>query len=161
LVTGERAFAGKTGAEIAARVAVGAPRPPDVPDPVAEVFRRAFLVRAEDRFPDAGAFADALDGSLRRASPAAGPPRAPAGGAAARGGELGRGGLAGGVPPPPRPPGASPRGPPRPAVSPEGRVPRARGQKTPRGGPPPPLPPVAAPPPPPPPPPAEADIPEM
>ncbi|HKA90996.1 MAG TPA: serine/threonine-protein kinase, partial [Haliangiales bacterium] len=155
LVTGERAFAGKTGAEIAARVAVGAPRPPDVPDPVAEVFRRAFLVRAEDRFPDAGAFADALDGSLRRASLPGG--RADVAAAVrralARAAEIQSQGISGAVSfPLPAPPASIP-GTPLTDVFPDGQVPTVPVQKTLLGVPPPPLPPVAAPPPPPPPPP--------
>ncbi len=161
LVTGDRAFAGKTGAEIAARVAVGAPRPADAPDAVAEVLRRAFLVRPDDRFPDAGAFADALDGALRRASLPGG--RADVAAAVrralARAAELQSQGISGAVSfPLPAPPASLP-GTPLTDVFPDGQVPTTPVPKTLLGVPPPPLPPPA--PAPLPEPPVEADIPEL
>lgn len=43
---------------------------PDVPEPVDEVVRQALAVRPEDRFPSAGALADALDAAALRAQEA-------------------------------------------------------------------------------------------
>jgi tRNA A-37 threonylcarbamoyl transferase component Bud32 len=72
LVTGERAFPGRTGAEISARIHAAPPPDPPLPPPVCEVLRRAFAVSARDRYPDAAAFADALEAAVRKAPLAGG-----------------------------------------------------------------------------------------
>lgn len=64
LLTGERAFAGASGAEIAA--ALGSP--PDtagVPRPLAQVLERCFARAPTDRFPNAAALADELEAATR------------------------------------------------------------------------------------------------
>jgi serine/threonine protein kinase len=65
LVTGERTFAGDSAAEIAAAVFRGPPTPPALPRPIIRVLERCFARSPFERFPDARAFADALDAALR------------------------------------------------------------------------------------------------
>lgn len=70
LFTGERAFGGGSGVEIAARIMAGSARDAPIPVAVRDVLRKALAPRAEDRFPDGAAMAGALDAvGLRAALP--------------------------------------------------------------------------------------------
>ncbi len=65
LVTGEKAFAGDTAADIAKAVASQPPSEPLLPRPIVRVIQRCFARSPFERFPDARALADALDAALR------------------------------------------------------------------------------------------------
>jgi serine/threonine protein kinase len=65
LVTGEKAFAGDTAADIAKAVATQPPSEPSLPRPIVRVIQRCLARSPFERFPDARALADALDAALR------------------------------------------------------------------------------------------------
>jgi serine/threonine protein kinase len=66
LITGDRAFTGRGTQEIARRIAELMPQEPSIPAPLWDVLRRAFSASPDDRFANAGAFADALDAAIRQ-----------------------------------------------------------------------------------------------
>ncbi|MEO8842017.1 MAG: protein kinase [Kofleriaceae bacterium] len=65
LVTGQRAFFGDTPHEIANKILAGPPADPPLPRPIVRVLSRCLARSQFERFPDARAFADALDAALR------------------------------------------------------------------------------------------------
>ena len=65
LVTGQRAFFGDTPQEIANKILAGPPADPPLPRPIVRVLSRCLARSQFERFPDARAFADALDAALR------------------------------------------------------------------------------------------------
>ncbi len=65
LVTSHRAFEGDSPARIAQAVVAGPPAELPLPRPIARVLQRCLARSPFERFPDAGAFADALDAALR------------------------------------------------------------------------------------------------
>lgn len=65
LVTGQRAFFGETPHEIANKILAGPPADPPLPRPIVRVLSRCLARSQFERFPDARAFADALDAALR------------------------------------------------------------------------------------------------
>ena len=65
LVTGQRAFFGDTPHEIANKILAGPPADPPLPRPIVRVLARCLARSQFERFPDARAFADALDAALR------------------------------------------------------------------------------------------------
>ena len=67
LVTGQRTFRGDTPQQIAHAIMAGPPAEPALPRPIIRVLQRCLARSPFERFPDARAFADALDGALRTA----------------------------------------------------------------------------------------------
>lgn len=65
LVTGQRAFFGNSPQAIAQAILAGPPAEPSLPRPVVRVLSRCLARSQFERFPDARAFADALDAALR------------------------------------------------------------------------------------------------
>jgi serine/threonine protein kinase len=65
LVTGQRAFFGDAPHEIANKILSGPPADPPLPRPIVRVLARCLARSQFERFPDARAFADALDAALR------------------------------------------------------------------------------------------------
>jgi serine/threonine-protein kinase len=65
LVTGHRTFRGETAQQIAQSVLAGPPIEPPLPRPIVRVLQRCLARSPFERFPDARAFADALDAALR------------------------------------------------------------------------------------------------
>ncbi len=65
LVTGQRAFFGDSAQAIAQAILAGPPAEPPLPRPIARVLSRCLARSQFERFPDARAFADALDAALR------------------------------------------------------------------------------------------------
>lgn len=65
LLTGERAFPGRTAAEIAAAVTGSPPATSAIPRPLARVLDRCFSRSPFERFPGTGALADAIDAAAR------------------------------------------------------------------------------------------------
>ncbi|HET9990165.1 MAG TPA: protein kinase [Kofleriaceae bacterium] len=65
LVTGQRAFFGDTPQAIANAILAGPPADPPLPRPIVRVLSRCLARSQFERFPDARAFADALDAALR------------------------------------------------------------------------------------------------
>jgi len=65
LVTGQRTFRGDTPQQIAQAIMAGPPAEPALPRPIVRVLQRCFARSPFERFPDARAFADALDAALR------------------------------------------------------------------------------------------------
>ncbi|CAN5341834.1 hypothetical protein BH11MYX1_BH11MYX1_43360 [soil metagenome] len=65
LVTGQRAFFGDTPHAIAQAILAGPPAEPPLPRPIVRVLSRCLARSQFERFPDARAFADALDAALR------------------------------------------------------------------------------------------------
>ncbi len=65
LVTGQRTFRGDTAQQIAQQIMAGPPPEPALPRPIVRVLQRCLARSPFERFPDARAFADALDGALR------------------------------------------------------------------------------------------------
>ena len=65
LVTGTRAFLGDSPQAIARAILAGPPAEPHLPRPIVRVLARCLARSQFERFPDARAFADALDAALR------------------------------------------------------------------------------------------------
>ncbi|HUH05300.1 MAG TPA: serine/threonine-protein kinase [Kofleriaceae bacterium] len=65
LFTGERCFTGATGFEIAQRILSSRPTPPTLPRLLVKVLERCLARSPFERYPDAGAMADALDAAVR------------------------------------------------------------------------------------------------
>jgi len=65
LVTGQRAFYGDSPQAIANAILAGPPAEPPLPRPIVRVLSRCLARSQFERFPDARAFADALDAALR------------------------------------------------------------------------------------------------
>jgi len=65
LVTGQRAFFGDSPQAIANAILAGPPAEPPLPRPIVRVLSRCLARSQFERFPDARAFADALDAALR------------------------------------------------------------------------------------------------
>lgn|GEM_PF-1448066 len=65
LVTGQRAFFGDSPQAIAQAILAGPPAEPPLPRPIVRVLSRCLARSQFERFPDARAFADALDAALR------------------------------------------------------------------------------------------------
>ncbi|HEY1552748.1 MAG TPA: protein kinase [Kofleriaceae bacterium] len=65
LVTGQRAFYGDTPQALAHAILAGPPADPPLPRPIVRVLTRCLARSQFERFPDARAFADALDAALR------------------------------------------------------------------------------------------------
>jgi serine/threonine protein kinase len=65
LVTGTRAFLGDSPQAIARAILAGPPAEPPLPRPIVRVLARCLARSQFERFPDARAFADALDAALR------------------------------------------------------------------------------------------------
>ncbi|HEU0033532.1 MAG TPA: protein kinase [Kofleriaceae bacterium] len=65
LVTGQRTFKGDTPQQVAQSVMAGPPGEPPLPRPIVRVLQRCLARSPFERFPDARAFADALDAALR------------------------------------------------------------------------------------------------
>jgi hypothetical protein len=65
LVTGQRAFFGDSPQQIANAILAGPPADPPLPRPIVRVLSRCLARSQFERFPDARAFADALDAALR------------------------------------------------------------------------------------------------
>lgn len=65
LFTGEKCFTGATGFEIAQRILSSRPTPPTLPRPLVKVLERCLARSPFERYPDAGAMADALDAAVR------------------------------------------------------------------------------------------------
>ncbi|MEO6777562.1 MAG: protein kinase [Kofleriaceae bacterium] len=65
LVTGQRAFFGDAPHAIANAILAGPPAEPPLPRPIVRVLSRCLARSQFERFPDARAFADALDAALR------------------------------------------------------------------------------------------------
>ncbi len=65
LVTGQRAFFGDTPQAVAQAILAGPPADPPLPRPIVRVLTRCLARSQFERFPDARAFADALDAALR------------------------------------------------------------------------------------------------
>jgi eukaryotic-like serine/threonine-protein kinase len=65
LVTGQRAFFGDTPQAISQAILAGPPADPPLPRPIVRVLTRCLARSQFERFPDARAFADALDAALR------------------------------------------------------------------------------------------------
>jgi serine/threonine-protein kinase len=65
LVTGQRAFFGDSPQTIANAILAGPPAEPPLPRPIVRVLSRCLARSQFERFPDARAFADALDAALR------------------------------------------------------------------------------------------------
>jgi serine/threonine-protein kinase len=66
LLTGERAFGGRSGPEIAAAIAQTPPEPRDLPAPIWEVLARALAHDPLARHPSAVAFADAFETVVKK-----------------------------------------------------------------------------------------------
>jgi serine/threonine-protein kinase len=65
LVTGQRAFYGDSPQAVAQAILAGPPADPPLPRPIVRVLARCLARSQFERFPDARAFADALDAALR------------------------------------------------------------------------------------------------
>jgi len=65
LVTGNRTFRGDTPQQVAAAIMAGPPGELALPRPIVRVLQRCLARSPFERFPDARAFADALDAALR------------------------------------------------------------------------------------------------
>jgi serine/threonine protein kinase len=67
LLTGQRTFAGGTMDSVAAKIRTGTPPEPPLPLPlpISAALRKAFAPDPDERYLDAGAFADALDAAIR------------------------------------------------------------------------------------------------
>ncbi|HEY0253251.1 MAG TPA: protein kinase, partial [Kofleriaceae bacterium] len=65
LVTGQRAYFAESPADIASKILAGPPADPPLPRPIVRVLARCLARSQFERFPDARAFADALDAALR------------------------------------------------------------------------------------------------
>ena len=65
LVTGQRTFRGETPQQVAQAIMAGPPAEPALPRPIVRVLQRCLARSPFERFPDARAFADALDAALR------------------------------------------------------------------------------------------------
>ena len=65
LVTGNRTFKGDSPQQVAQSVMAGPPDEPPLPRPIVRVLQRCLARSPFERFPDARAFADALDAALR------------------------------------------------------------------------------------------------
>jgi len=65
LVTGQRAYFGDTPQAVAQAILAGPPADPPLPRPIVRVLTRCLARSQFERFPDARAFADALDAALR------------------------------------------------------------------------------------------------
>ena len=65
LVTGQRAFYGETPQALSQAILAGPPAEPPLPRPIVRVLSRCLARSQFERFPDARAFADALDAALR------------------------------------------------------------------------------------------------
>ena len=65
LVTGQRAYFGDSPQSLAQAILAGPPAEPSVPRPIVRVLSRCLARSQFERFPDARAFADALDAALR------------------------------------------------------------------------------------------------
>ncbi len=80
LFTGERCFAGSSGFEVGQKILSSQPQPPPLPKPLVKVIMRCLARSPFERYPDAGALADALDAAVR-STPLAGAKRDVAGAA--------------------------------------------------------------------------------
>ncbi len=65
LVTSQRAYYGETPHQLAQAILAGPPTEPPLPRPIVRVLSRCLARSQFERFPDARAFADALDAALR------------------------------------------------------------------------------------------------
>lgn len=65
LFTGDRCFRGSTSFDIAQTILSSQPATPPLPKPLIKVLLRCLARSPFERFPDAGAFADALDAAVR------------------------------------------------------------------------------------------------
>ncbi len=74
LFTGQRCFTGPSGFEIGQKILSSQPSAPPLPKPLVKVIMRCLARSPFERFPDAGAMADALDAAVR-STPLAGAKR--------------------------------------------------------------------------------------
>lgn len=74
LFTGQRCFTGPSGFEIGQKILSSQPTAPPLPKPLVKVIMRCLARSPFERFPDAGALADALDAAVR-STPLAGAKR--------------------------------------------------------------------------------------
>ena len=65
LFTGRRCFAGATPLDVAQQILSARTQPPSLPKPIVSVLMRCLARSPFERYPDAGAFADALDAAVR------------------------------------------------------------------------------------------------
>jgi len=67
LLAGKKPFSGRSTLEISQAIMSGAPPDPPLPEPVLTLLRRALARSPLERFPDAGALADAIEAAMRAA----------------------------------------------------------------------------------------------